>query len=43
MVPCLQERQPNPTSLNRNILIMEAIINVIEVPLLISFWCTKYV
>lgn len=41
MVPCLQEGQHTTTSLNRNILIMEAIIGVIEVPLLISFWCKR--
>lgn len=28
---------------NKDILIMEAIINVIEVSLLISFWCMRYI
>lgn len=43
MVPGLQEGQRNTTLLNRNILITEAIISVIEVPLLISLWCKGYI
>lgn len=39
----LQERQHNRTLLNSNILIMEAIINVTEVPLLINFSCARYI